>query len=60
MKKTLMGYLKSKTFWLNVVGGSILIVNASQGYIPDQAAATILAVLNILNRALTNKALSQK
>lgn len=60
MKKILIGYLKSKTFWLNVIGGCMLIINASQGYIPDQAAATALAVLNIINRALTNKSLNQK
>jgi len=58
--KTLKGYLKSKTFWLNVIGGAGMLVNHSQGLIPDEYAGIIMAILNIVNRKLTKKALEEK
>lgn len=56
----LKGLLKSKTFWLNAIGAAGMLLNASQGYIPDQYAASILAILNIANRFLTSKPLAEK
>jgi hypothetical protein len=56
----LKGYLKSKTFWLNVVGGAVAVVTAMKGVVPEEYAIAALALLNIVNRALTNKSLSDK
>jgi hypothetical protein len=59
--KSFLGLLKSKTFWFNVVAGSIAIVNALSGqWIPNEMAITIVALLNIANRFLTTKPLSEK
>ena len=59
--KTLKGLLKSKTFWINAIGGGLEIVNALNGnVIPPATAATILMVLNIANRFLTTKPLNEK
>jgi hypothetical protein len=61
VKKTFIGLLKSKTFWINAVGGGLEIVNALNGnLIPTEAAVSILMVLNIANRFLTSKPLNEK
>jgi hypothetical protein len=52
---------KTKTFWVNTIGTGLIIVNELNGkVIPTEAAATILFVLNIANRFLTNKSVSAK
>jgi hypothetical protein len=52
---------KSKTFWLNVVGMAILIVNSQAGHlIPTEYGALALAILNIANRFLTNQPVTLK
>lgn len=59
--KTLKGLIKSKTFWLNVVGGILQIINAGSGHwISVEIATSIQAVLNIGVRLLTNKAIVDK
>ena len=59
--KKLKGLLKSKTFWLNVVGGAIQIVNAVSGHwIAPEHAAGIQAVLNVVMRMITTKPLDEK
>ena len=60
--KAFLGLLKSKTFWLNAVGTAAIVVNAShQGQaISTENAAMVLAALNVVNRFLTKKPLSQK
>lgn len=53
--------LKTKTFWINAVGGALLIVNDLNGkIIPTEAATTALVVLNMVNRLLTTKPVSEK
>lgn len=57
----IIGALKSRTVWINIVGGGLEIVNALNGnVIPPATAATILMVLNIANRFLTSKPLNEK
>lgn len=60
-KRFFVGLLKSKTFWLNVVGGALSVVNAVEGeLIPPETAVSIVAGLNIVNRMLTSKPLTEK
>jgi hypothetical protein len=52
--------LKTKTFWLNAIGGALLIVNDLNGkLIPADMATSALVILNILNRFLTTKPVSK-
>ena len=51
----------SKTFWLNAVGGAILILTQATDALPASAQpylAAALAVLNIANRFLTSQPVS--
>jgi hypothetical protein len=58
---TFLKLLKTKTFWLNAVGTTLLIVNDMSGkMIPTETAVTILGVLNIFMRLLTTKPVSEK
>lgn len=43
--------LTSKTFWLNVVGAATV----AAGFVPPQYGVPALAILNIVNRLLTNQ-----
>ena len=43
--------LESKTFWLNVFG----LATTFSGFLPANIALPSLAILNILNRLVTNK-----
>lgn len=59
--KKIKGLLKSKTFWLNVIGGAAQIINATSGHwIPVEQAAGIQAILNVIVRMMTNKPLDDK
>lgn len=61
MNTKVLGLLKSKTFWFNVVSGGLSLVNNLQGeVIPNETAATIIGVGNILLRMLTTKPLEKK
>jgi hypothetical protein len=43
--------LKSKTFWLNILGAAA----AYSGYFPPEIAIPIMAVANIVNRFFTSQ-----
>lgn len=59
--KKFIGLLKSKTFWVNVLGMGLQIVNKLQGEIvPVEAAVVIQAGLNILIRMITGDRLEDK
>jgi hypothetical protein len=56
-----MKIFKTRTFWLNICGGALICVNDLAGkIIPTEAATTILVVLNIINRFLTTKPVSER
>lgn len=58
---TLVGYLKSKTFWVNVVGVIIQVVNAHGGqWFSTETGVIVQGALNLVVRALTTKPLSNK
>lgn len=50
-------WLKSKTVWLNVIGGAIAIVQALQGqpWIDPEIQVLILSVLNGILRFITKQ-----
>lgn len=59
--KKLLGLLKSKTFWLNVVAVALALLD--EGTIKCLTAeqkAAIIGILNVANRFLTNKPLEEK
>jgi uncharacterized membrane protein len=59
--KKLIGMLKSKTFWVNILGMCLQIVNKLQGeIIPVEAAVVIQTVVNILIRLITKDAVEDK
>jgi hypothetical protein len=64
MEKVL-GYLwkilKTKTFWVNFLGGVLQIVNATTvEIIPVEIATTIQFVINMLVRMITTEPVSKK
>jgi hypothetical protein len=60
LKKYLIGLLKSRTTWVNIVGGALQIVNLSQGIIAPEKAVMIQGGLNLLMRVLTTEAVNKK
>ena len=60
MVKTLLGLLKSKTVWVNVLGGVAQIANNAAGVIPPDVALVIQVAVNIAVRLLTNKPVAAK
>lgn len=63
--KTVMRYavklLKTKTMWVNVLGGIAQIVNASQGeLIPVELAVAIQTIINVAVRTITKKPVEEK
>lgn len=53
----------SKTFWANVVALGAMVLQGTTGnevLIPAEAQASVLAVVNILLRSVTNEAVSWK
>lgn len=60
--KNAIKILKTKTFWINFVGLSLMVLNDQVlgKMVPTEYAASILALLNIANRFLTNQAVSEK
>ena len=52
---------KSKTLYINIIALLLIIVQANTGFIfPLEYQATILAVLNAINRMLTNSNITLK
>ena len=62
MKKKILGLLKSKTFWFNVVSGGIALVSNLQGesILSNETALTVIGVGNVVLRMLTTKPLEKK
>jgi hypothetical protein len=59
--KKIIGLLKTKTVWVNVLGGALQIVNIMNGQIiPAEYAVVIQGVLNIVIRAITTKPVEAK
>jgi hypothetical protein len=59
--KKLIGLMKSKTFWVNILGIGGVIVNEATGeLITPEHAGIALAVLNIILRIVTKKPLEEK
>lgn len=58
--KWITGALKSKTFWFNAITGTLAVVNALNGIIPNEYAGAIVAVGNIALRFMTSKPLNEK
>jgi len=59
--KKLIGLLKSKTFWVNLIGVILQIVNNLQGeIIPTEYAIAIQGILNIIIRFFTTESLDKK
>lgn len=60
--KKIKQLLKSKTFWLNVVGCLFIVINdqALNRFIPTEYLVSVQAILNIANRYLTNKPMNEK
>lgn len=57
----IVGTLKSKTFWVNVIGGALQIVNKLQGeIIPVETAIVIQVCLNVVVRWITGEPLEDK
>jgi uncharacterized membrane protein len=53
----LLNLLKTRTFWVNVLGAVLQVVNSMSGeYIPTEAAVLIQMVINLLVRLITKKA----
>jgi len=53
--------IKTKTFWVNLIGLGLLVVNELTGkYISTESAATIVFFLNLGVRLLTTKPVSEK
>ena len=46
---------QSKTFWLNLLGGAVMLLPHFAELLPPQYAAIALAAANILNRFFTKK-----
>ena len=59
--KTFIGLLKSKTFWFNVITGTLSIVDALNGnVIPAQYKAAIIAIGNVFLRLVTTAPVETK
>lgn len=59
--KSIIKLFKSKTVWVNLLGGAAQIVNATQGeIIPVEYAVLIQTIINIAVRAITSKPISDK
>jgi len=57
----LIGYIKSKTFWLNVLGVAVQVINSNTGqWFPVETGIVIQGFLNLIVRALTTKPLERK
>jgi hypothetical protein len=52
-------FLKSKTLWVNLICISAMILQAKTGFvIPPEDQATLLSIINLVLRMITNKPLS--
>lgn len=59
--KTPWKLLKSKTFWFNIVTGTITIVDALNGkLIPAELSGTIIMIGNVILRILTTVPVDEK
>lgn len=59
--KQIIGMLKSRSNWVNIIGGALQIVNLAQGQvIPAEYAVLIQMGLNIVLRFITKKPVSEK
>ena len=59
--KNLWKLLKTRTVWVNILGGALQLVNLGTGQvIPAEYAVIIQGVLNIAIRAITTKPVSEK
>jgi hypothetical protein len=59
--KTVIGLLKSKTFWFNVITGTLSIVDSLNGNaIPVQYKAAIIAIGNVFLRLITTTPVETK
>ena len=60
MNSTLKGLLKSKTFWFNAATAGLELTGALSSYIPPGTATTVVALINIGLRFVTNQSLADK
>lgn len=59
--KAVLGLLKSKVFWANVITGALTILDeATIKCLSAENKALIIAVLNVFLRFVTNKPLADK
>ena len=58
--KFIIGLLKSKTVWTNILGALVQVLNYNQGWIDPQIALGIQTIANILIRMITKKPIADK
>ena len=57
-KDTLKMWYRSRTLWLNIIAITAMIAQAQYGFLIDaEAQAAILAILNLILRAITEEGL---
>ncbi len=55
------GLLKTKTFWVNVVGGTLQVINHELGgIIPEEVTIALQVLVNICVRIVTRKPVWEK
>jgi hypothetical protein len=59
--KNLLKLFKTKTVWVNLLGGAAQIINLANGqFIPAEYAVVAQGLINIIVRAITKKSISEK